>query len=271
MPILRILSWNVNGLRAIYKKGFLDWLRGDLPDVLCLQETKVAADQVPSELKSLLGYFSYFGSGERKGRDGVALFSKKEPLSVKYTLGMEGFDDEHRAIVADYGQFLLFNIYFPNGKASRERLDYKLKFYDLFLEHIDKLKANGRNIVICGDINTAHKEIDLARPKANEKISGFLPEERAWMDRLVERGFIDTFRNFHAKDESYSWWDLKTRARERNVGWRIDYFFVGENLRDAVQSAFILKDVTGADHCPVGIELEIASSSEDPGLQYPGS
>ncbi|MCX6676961.1 MAG: exodeoxyribonuclease III [Methanothrix sp.] len=202
--ILRLLSWNVNGLRAIYKKGFVDWLRGDMPDVLCLQETKVTADQVPSELKSIPGYFSYFGSGERKGRDGVALFSKTEPLSVKYTLGMDGFDDEHRAIVADYGEFLLFVVYFPNGKASQER--------------------------------------------------------------LVEKGFVDTFRIFHAEGENYSWWDLKTRARERNVGWRIDYFFVSENLREAVSSAFILRDVTGADHCPVGIELEIDSSSKEKGF-----
>jgi exodeoxyribonuclease-3 len=163
--------------------------------------------------------------------------------------------------VADYGQFLLFNVYFPNGKASPERLEYKLKFYDLFLEHIDRLKADGRRIVISGDINTAHKEIDLARPKANEKVSGFLPEERAWMDLLVGNGFLDTFRIFHAKGENYSWWDLKTRARERNVGWRIDYFFVSENLRDSVSSAFILKDVTGADHCPVGIKLDIDKSS----------
>ena len=225
--------------------------------MLCLQETKVAVDQVPAELKSMPGYFSYFGSGERKGRDGVALFSKTEPLSVKYTLGIDGFDDEHRAIVADYGQFLLFVVYFPNGKASPERLEYKLKFYDLFLEHIDRLKAEGRKIVICGDINTAHKEIDLARPKANEKISGFLPVERAWMDRLVERGFVDTFRIFHPEADQYSYWDLKSRARDRNVGWRIDYFFVSQNMVPSVQSAFILKEVMGADHCPVGIELKV--------------
>ncbi|MDQ1262002.1 MAG: exodeoxyribonuclease [Euryarchaeota archaeon] len=256
---MRLLSWNVNGLRAILKKGFVEWLRRDMPDVLCLQETKVAADQVPAELKCMPGYYSYFGSGERKGRDGVALFSKTEPLSVEYTLGIEGFEDEHRAIVADYGQFLLFNVYFPNGKASPERLAYKLKFYDVFLEHISQLKAEGRRIVVCGDVNTAHKEIDLARPKSNEKISGFLPVERAWMDRLVEGGFLDTFRSLHDGSENYSWWDLKTRSRERNVGWRIDYFFVSENLRDSVSSAFILTDVSGADHCPVGIELMVES------------
>jgi len=253
---MRLLSWNVNGLRAVYKKGFVNWLMQDAPDVLCLQETKVTEDQIPEELGSLPGYFSYFGSGDRKGRDGVAIFSKTEPVSVQYSLGIEGFDDEHRAIAADFGDFLLINIYFPNGKASKERLDYKLKFYDHFLDNIDQLKKAGRNIVICGDVNTAHKEIDLARPRPNEKISGFLPVERAWMDRLVQRGFLDTFRVFHEQGGNYSWWDLKTRARERNVGWRIDYFFISENLRGNLKSAFILKDVTGADHCPVGIELQ---------------
>ncbi|OPY53639.1 MAG: exonuclease III [Methanosaeta sp. PtaU1.Bin112] len=256
---MRLLSWNVNGLRAIVKKGFLDWMERDLPDVLCLQETKATADQLPAELTRFPGYFSYFCSGDRKGRDGVALFSKIEPLRVDYSLGIEGFDDEHRAIVADYGHFLLFNVYFPNGKASRERLEYKLKFYDHFLEHIARLKAEGRGIVVCGDVNTAHKEIDLARPKANEKISGFLPEERAWMDRLVQEGFVDTFRSLHKEADNYTWWDLKSRARERNVGWRIDYFFVSEELKDAVSSAFILAEVTGSDHCPVGIELQVES------------
>ena len=257
MPTLRLLSWNVNGLRAAVKKGFVDWMMRDSPDVLCLQETKVAEDQVPDQLKSLPGYHSYFNSGARKGRDGVALFSRTPPLAVKNSLEIAGLDDESRAIVADYGQFLLYNVYFPNGKASAERLAYKLRFYDLFLEQIDRLRSQGKRIVICGDINTAHKEIDLARPKANEKISGFLPAERAWMDRLVESGFVDTFRIFHPEAENYSWWDLKSRARERNVGWRIDYFFVSQNLVQSVQSAFILKEVMGADHCPVGIELKV--------------
>jgi exodeoxyribonuclease-3 len=157
--------------------------------------------------------------------------------------------------VADYGRFILFNIYFPNGKASKERLQYKLKFYDLFLEMIDHLFAEGRKIVICGDLNTAHKEIDLARPTQNEKISGFLPVERAWMDKLVAHGFLDTFRIFNQEGENYSWWDLKTKARERNVGWRIDYFFISDNMKDKIKSAFILADVTGSDHCPVGIEI----------------
>ncbi|MFZ2535169.1 exodeoxyribonuclease III [Methanothrix sp.] len=257
MPSMRILSWNVNGLRAIYKKGFVDWLFKDRPDVLCLQEIKATEDQIPKELKGLPGYISFFSPGARKGRDGVALFTKTEPLSLKYSLGLPGFDDEQRAIVADYGDFLLFNVYFPNGKASKERLSYKMRFYDLFLDLMDQLVAEGREIVICGDVNTAHKEIDLARPKPNEKISGFLPEERAWIDRLIEHGFLDTFRLFHPEGEKYSFWDMKTRARERNVGWRIDYFFVSLRMRDRVKSAFILDDVYGSDHCPVGLEIEL--------------
>lgn len=256
MPSLRILSWNVNGLRAIYKKGFLDWLLRDNTDILCVQETKSGVDQVPAELKSIPGYHSYFISGDKAGYGGVGLFTKEEPQAVRYSLGISGFDDEKRAIVADYGDFLLFGVYFPNGKASEERLKYKLKFYDLFLEKLEGLKGEGKKIVICGDFNTAHHEIDIARPKQNEKISGFLPVERAWMDRLEEHGFVDTFRIFHPEAGQYSWWDLKTRARERNVGWRIDYFFVSDNLKGRVKSAFILKDVTGADHSPVGIELD---------------
>lgn len=258
MPSMRILSWNVNGLRAIHKKGFVDWLMIDRPDVLCLQEIKATEDQIPKDLKRLPGYSSYFSTGGRKGRDGVALFTKTEPRSLEYSLGFAGLDDEQRAIVADYGDFLLINVYFPNGKASKERLSYKMRFYDLFLDLMDRLVAEGRNIVICGDVNTAHKEIDLARPKPNEKISGFLPEERAWIDRLIEHGFLDSFRVFHSEGGRYSFWDTKTRARERNVGWRIDYFFVSESMRDRVKSAFILDDVYGSDHCPVGIEIEVA-------------
>jgi exodeoxyribonuclease III len=257
MQKLRLLSWNVNGLRAIAKKGLVDWMRKDVPDVLCLQETKVSLDQVPPEIRSIPGYHTHFGSSARKGRDGVALFSRVLAKSIKSSLEIPGLDDEGRAIAADFGSFLLYNVYFPNGKASSERLAYKLRFYDQFLEHIKALRSQGERIVICGDVNTAHKEIDLARPKANLKISGFLPEERAWIDRLIESGFVDTFRLFHPEGENYSYWDMKSRARDRNVGWRIDYFFVSENLRDAIQSAFILKDVMGADHCPVGIELNV--------------
>jgi exodeoxyribonuclease-3 len=257
MRALKILSWNVNGLRAIYGKGFLEWLQKEMPDILCLQETKARADQVPPELKNIPGYCSFFSSGDKKGYGGVGLFSRERPKSLRFSLDIDGFDDEHRTIVADWGDFLIFNVYFPNGKASKERLEYKLKFYDRFLDLMDRHLAEGRSILICGDVNTAHKEIDLARPKQNERISGFLPEERAWMDRLVGHGFVDTFRIFHPEGGYYSWWDLKTKARERNVGWRIDYFFASERLGNSVKSAFILKEVPGSDHCPVGIELQI--------------
>jgi exodeoxyribonuclease-3 len=197
MTNLKILSWNVNGLRAVYKKGFLDWFLTEGPDILCLQETKATEEQVPRELKDVEGYHSYFASPERKGYSGVATYSKIEPETVRSGLGVKRFDAEGRILAADYGDFVLFNVYFPNGKASSERLEYKLGFYDAFLEHVNGLRKAGRNVIICGDVNTAHKEIDLARPKENQHVSGFLPEERAWIDRFLASGFVDTFRMFN--------------------------------------------------------------------------
>lgn len=255
MPTIRVLSWNVNGLRAVHKKGFLEWLERDRPDILCVQETKSREDQIPSQVKNAQGYHTYFSSGHKKGYGGVGLFTRKKPLSVKFSLEIDGFDDESRVIVADYGSYILFNVYFPNGKASKERLEYKLRFYDRFLDLMDHLLAEGHKIVVCGDVNTAQTELDIARPKQNEKISGFLPVERAWMDKFVSHGFLDTFRIFNKEGGHYSWWDLKTKSRERNVGWRIDYFFVSDNLKSRIKSAFIMTEVSGSDHCPVGIEI----------------
>jgi len=257
MTTLRIISWNVNGLRAAYRKGFLEWLLRERPDVLCLQETKAAPDQLPPELKEVQGYHAYFASAERKGYSGVALYTRLEPRDIRGGFGPKRFDVEGRTQLADFGDFLLFNVYFPNGKASKERLRYKMAFYDAFLKRVDKLKAKGENIIICGDVNTAHKEIDLARPKENEKVSGFLPEERAWLDRFVARGFVDAFRMFNREAGQYTWWDLKTRARERNVGWRIDYFFVSENFEGNVKAACILPEVMGSDHCPISLEVAV--------------
>jgi exodeoxyribonuclease-3 len=255
MGNLKIISWNVNGLRAVYKKGFLDWFLTESPDILCLQETKVAEEQVPPELKDVEGYRSYFTSPGRKGYSGAGLYSKVEPETVKAGFGVKRFDAEGRTLTADFGDFVLFNVYFPNGKASAERLEYKLGFYDAFLKHVRALLEEGRNVIVCGDVNTAHKEIDLTRPKENQHVSGFLPEERAWIDEFLASGFIDTFRAFNGEPGQYTWWDYKTRARDRNVGWRLDYFFVSESLRDRVKDAFILSDVMGSDHCPVGIKL----------------
>lgn len=254
---MKILSWNVNGIRAVTKKGFQDWLLKTMPDVLCLQETKAVEEQFPDDIRNLEEFHIYYAAAERKGYSGVALFSRPEPLKVQNGFGIEKFDGEGRTLIATYDEFILFNIYFPNGKASKERLKYKMDFYDAFLDYIDSLKAKKRGIVICGDVNTAHKEIDLARPKENEKVSGFLPEERAWIDTLIAHGYYDTFRMFNKEPGNYTWWDYKTRARERNIGWRIDYFFVSENLRDKVKSAFISSDVPGSDHCPIGIELDL--------------
>jgi len=255
MNKIRLLSWNVNGLRAAYKKGFLEWFLREQPDVLCLQETRVAADQVPAELVAVEGYGTHFVAASRGGYSGVALYTRLEAKEVRDGFGVKRFDREGRTQVLAYGDFVLFNVYFPNGKASKERLRYKMAFYDAFLEHVDGLKAKGERIIICGDVNTAHEEVDLARPKENAKVSGFLPRERAWLDKLVARGFVDTFRMFNREPGQYTWWDLKTRARERNVGWRIDYFFVSENLTGNVTAAYILPEVMGSDHCPIGLEV----------------
>lgn len=253
---MKIVSWNVNGLRAVYKKDFLKWFHSFRPDILSLQETKAVRDQLPSELTDIEGYHSFFTSGEKKGYSGVAMYSMKKPVSIREGIGIKKFDVEGRIQIAEFEKFVLCNIYFPNGKASKERLKFKMDFYDAFLKYADGLQTKGRKVIICGDVNTAHCEIDLARPKANEDVSGFLPMERAWIDRLIEAGFVDTFRMFNQEGGNYSWWDYKTGARARNVGWRIDYFFVSQSLAKGVKDAFIMTDVMGSDHCPIGIELK---------------
>ena len=254
---MKVLSWNVNGIRAVDRKGFFQWFTKEKPDVICLQEIKAQKEQLPSHLRNTPNYHLCINSAEKKGYSGVATYTKQKPLDVKMGFGIEKFDREGRILITEYSRFILFNIYFPNGKKNQERLDYKLDFYDTFLAYADNLKAKGKNIVVCGDFNTAHKEIDLARPKENEKISGFLPIERAWIDTFIDHGYIDTFREFNKQSEQYSWWDMKTRARERNVGWRIDYFFVNKEFMKYVKNAFILQEVLGSDHCPIGIEIEV--------------
>jgi len=256
--IKKIISWNVNGIRSIKGKGFLDWLKKESPDVLCLQETKINdLERLDADLREPPGYHTYWDYPERKGYAGVAVFTKEKPQKVSYDLGESDLDLEGRVIIAEYPRFTLMNIYFPNGKTSDERLKYKMAFYDVFLKYANSLKAAGKRLVICGDVNTAHREIDIARPKENSKKSGFLPEERAWIDTFIAHGYADTFRWFHKEPNQYSYWDIKTGARARNVGWRIDYFFVSEGLLPAVEEAFIMPEVTGSDHCPVGIILRV--------------
>jgi len=252
---MRIFSWNVNGVRAIEKKGFLDWVDQIAPDVLCIQETKAHFEQLPDTLKDIDGYHGYWHSGERKGYSGVATFSKKEPLHVQYGLGIEKYDKEGRVLITEFEDFLLYNIYFPNGQKDEHRLQYKLDFYDDLLEILNDQVASGVNVLVGGDWNTAHQEIDLANPKANQNNSGFMPVERAQIDTYIENGYVDTFRLFHDEPERYSWWTYRFGARQRNIGWRIDNFFTNQDFIENVADADIHEDVMGSDHCPVSIEL----------------
>ena len=258
MKELKILSWNVNGIRAARGKGLLEWLDRESPDILCVQETKAHPEQLDSDLVEPNGYYAYWNYPEITGYSGVATFTREKPISVQNGFGVPEFDLEGRLIIAKYPEFTLSNVYFPNGKKNEIRLKYKMDFYEVFLQFAEGLKAKGEKLIICGDFNTAHEEIDLARPKENEKVSGFLPMERAWMDKLVAHGYVDTFRHFTKEPDQYTWWDLKSRARERNVGWRLDCFFVTEGLLESVSNAFIMPEIMGSDHCPVGIILKIA-------------
>ncbi len=256
---LKIVSWNVNGLRACVSHGFVDSVKKISPDILALQEIKVKQHQVPSEINRL-NFFKVWNPAKRPGYSGVATFSKEEPLEIGRNIGVKEFDDEGRVIITRHNlgkdSFLLFNVYFPNGKMSDERLKYKLDFYSSLLKFIHKKRSSGEKVVICGDFNTAHKEIDLKNPKSNAKFSGFLPEERVWLDKYLNEGFIDSFRFIHGEEVKYSWWSYRFNARAKNVGWRIDYFFVDENLKKYLKDSFILNETSGSDHCPVGIILE---------------
>lgn len=257
---MKIYSFNVNGIRAWERKGMFEWFTKLNPDILCIQETKAHPEQLSKQLQKPHGYFSYFNSAQtRKGYSGVCVYTKKEPLKVIYGLGKKELDQEGRQITLIFKNFALINCYFPNGGGPKERLEYKLKYFEEFLKFIKKLEKKGLKIIFCGDVNIAHNEIDLARPKQNEKEVGFLPEERAVLDKYEKNNFVDTFRFLNPKKEAYSWWDMKTRARDRNVGWRIDYFWVSKNLIKKVKKSFIHNDIYGSDHCPVSIEIDLKS------------
>ena len=229
---MKLISWNVNGIRAATKKGFLDYLNQESPDILCIQESKAHKEQLTSEILKDHGYYTYWHSGIKKGYSGVATFSKKEPLYVQEGLGIEKYDVEGRVLITEHENFLLYNIYFPNGQKDETRLKYKLDFYDDLLPIIDEQVESGNNVIVTGDWNTAHKSIDLARPKDNVKTSGFMPIERDKIDEYIDSGWVDTFRLFHNESERYSWWTYRFGARQRNIGWRIDYFFVNMEMTD---------------------------------------
>jgi exodeoxyribonuclease III len=254
---VKIFSWNVNGLRAIVKKNFFDWVNTTSPDIFCLQETKLQNDVLEDSVKNIDGYYSYFSFAEKKGYSGVATYTKFEPISIKHGFGIEKFDCEGRILITEFEAFTLLNIYFPNGQMSEERLKYKLDFYDALLKYCKDLVESGKKLIICGDYNTAHTEMDIKNAKANSKYSGFLPIERAWIDKFIASGFTDTFRFINSDKIEYSWWSYKFNARANNAGWRIDYHFVSNNLLGSVKDASILGDVTGSDHCPVMVELSI--------------
>lgn len=255
MKKLKMISWNVNGIRAVAKKGFHEWFEKANPDILCLQETKAWEEQLDESLTNIKNYHAYFSEAYKKGYSGTVTYTKEEPVKVEHGIGVEAFDREGRFVITEYSGFVLYNIYFPNGKMNKDRLKYKMDFYEAFQKHAVKMKKKGKKIIVCGDVNTAHKEIDLARPKENRKTSGFLPEECDWIDRFLDAGFIDTLRLFNQDEKVYTWWDMITRARDRNVGWRIDYFYISENLKDNIKNAWTMPDVLGSDHCPIGIEL----------------
>ena len=265
---MRIISWNVNGIRAAEKKGISNWIKKDSADIVCIQETKARPEQLPLELREIIHgegkpYHAFWASAKKPGYSGVAIFSKKEPMNVEY-LGIDEFDDEGRVLQAEYKDFTLISAYFPNSQDGGKRLNYKLKFCDAILKLCKKYRKEKRNFILCRDYNIAHTPIDLARPKENENSAGYLPEERAWMDSFTKAGFIDTFRHFHPGLKGhYTWWSYRVGARERNVGWRIDYHCINPELLQAVKSSIIRPDVFGSDHCPVEILIDLQESHEN--------
>ncbi len=255
---MKIVSWNVNGIRAVQRKEALDWIWASDLDIVCLQETKAQPEQLDETLTAPSGWSAHWSSAEKKGYSGVVTYVRDgvELAGVKPGFGKKIFDSEGRCMVTDHGAFLLYNVYFPNGKARAERLVYKMEFYAAIQKHLNAQVKKGRRVVVCGDVNTAHRPIDLARPKENEKISGFLPEERAWIDGFLASGWVDSFREVKGDVAgAYSWWSMRSGARMRNVGWRIDYFFVDSKLAKKLKDAWISPEIMGSDHCPLGIEL----------------
>lgn len=261
---MKILSWNVNGIRSVIKKGFVEFINNEKPDIICLQETKANKDQVELDLPN---YEEYWNSAEKKGYAGTAIFTKIKPISVRHDIVFDGkkvdklkddygdANNEGRVLTLEFDDFFLVNVYTPNSKRELTRLEYRYNLWDpTFLKYVKKLEKE-KPVIFCGDLNVAHTEIDLARPKGNEKTHGFTKEEREGFDKILKAGFIDTLRIFNKERGNYTWWSPFAKARERNVGWRIDYFLVSKGLKSKVKSAFILKDQLGSDHCPIGITI----------------
>ena len=253
---MKLVSWNANGIRSLARKGLAAFLEEYSPDAFCVQETRAWTEQLDQEVLNPPGYRSWWSRPEKKGYSGVCLYSRTAPEAVEFGLGEEAFDREGRVLTAHYPGYTVVNAYFPNGQRDHARVPYKMDFCRAFLDHCRRLRDQGRRLLLCGDFNTAHHEIDLKRPRDNRNTTGFLPQERAWIDLLLEEGFIDIFRRRHPGEEGhYTWWSNRRGVRERNVGWRIDYFFVDEALLPQVAGASLLPQVTGSDHCPVVLEM----------------
>lgn len=253
---MKIFSWNVNGLRAVQKKGFLDFFESSKADFFCLQEIKVQEDQLSEELLHPLKYHSVWSPAEKKGYSGVAIYSKREPVEVYRGLGVEEFDSEGRVLGVEYKDFILISAYFPNSQRDHARLDYKLRFCQKMYRFLNRLKKKGKNIILCGDYNIAHKEIDLKNPKTNQKNAGFLPEEREWMSHFLKSGYFDGLRHFSDEPEQYTWWSYRPGVRERNIGWRLDYFCSNDEFSDRYKGVRHLPEVMGSDHCPIELVLK---------------
>jgi exodeoxyribonuclease-3 len=254
---LRIITWNVNGLRALLEKGGWNWLQAQDADVICLQEIKARPDQLKEDQNRYFDeYEAFWNPAQRPGYSGVLTLTKPQPTDLEYGIAAEDFDVEGRVVRARYPGFHLYNIYFPNGQRGQERVDYKLAFYARLLELCDQMHARGEHVVICGDFNTAHREIDLKNPKENAKTSGFLPEERALLDTYLKHGLVDAYRQLYPERVQYTWWTYRMNARQRGIGWRLDFYMVSDGLVGRVKDVIVHDDVMGSDHCPVSLIIE---------------
>jgi exodeoxyribonuclease III len=252
---VKLLSWNVNGIRACARAGFLEWVSQEAADVVCLQETKAHPDQLPPELIAPPGYDGHWHVAERRGYSGVAVYTRRKPRAIRHGIGVPEFDAEGRVLVLEFEELVLINAYFPNSRRDHSRLSYKLRFCARMRALLDGIRASNRGVVLCGDLNIAHREIDLANPRQNRDNAGFLPEERAWLDALYREPYVDAFRRFTSDPGQYTWWSYRPGVRARNIGWRLDQFVVSADVSDRLSRAFHQPEVPGSDHCPVGIEL----------------